>query len=449
MGHPGFNRQWAAPTRASGASTAAHGRGRGRRGRVGRLGGPGRPGHAGPPPWVAGLFGLGQGEQRRGPRVRRGDVRSAILDVLRSAAETRRAGQRLPGHPADRRAQRRRLAAQPRLGLPDHPAAPGRGAASRPTTSAAARPCASPTRARPTSPSTPTSSPPSGGRSTGADREDGRRSPTSSPRSARSWARCGRSSPRARRASSAAAIDVLVDTRRKLYGILADGDEADDDEDDDERDRVVTEPAADQRRRARARGGRPGRALRPGPADRRRARRAARAGLGRPGPGASSPRSSATCRAGLRRAARQGRGPERPRPEPAGGGAVSRCRCSRSCRVLVVLGGRDFHAPFLLRLRGASGSWCSAHRGCRHRSRAPTGSPAGAERQQLVDPREAVARDSSSQRAARTDPGPAPRPGRRPRPAGPRAGSAARSRGATGSARRGAAGPGGASANRR
>lgn len=39
-------------------------------------------GMPGPPPWVAGLFGLGQGEPQRGPRVRRGDVRAAILDVL-------------------------------------------------------------------------------------------------------------------------------------------------------------------------------------------------------------------------------------------------------------------------------------------------------------------------------------------------------------------------------
>ena len=44
----------------------------------------GRPGHQGPP-WLAGLFGLGQPDQRRGPRVRRGDVRTAILDVLRVA----------------------------------------------------------------------------------------------------------------------------------------------------------------------------------------------------------------------------------------------------------------------------------------------------------------------------------------------------------------------------
>lgn len=43
------------------------------------------PGRQGPPPWVAGLF--GGGDQRRGPRVRRGDVRSAILDVLKGAGE--------------------------------------------------------------------------------------------------------------------------------------------------------------------------------------------------------------------------------------------------------------------------------------------------------------------------------------------------------------------------
>ncbi|TNM38275.1 PadR family transcriptional regulator [Nocardioides albidus] len=52
------------------------GRGRGRHGG----GGPGLP-----PPWLAGLFGMGRPEPGRGPRVRRGDVRSAILDVLREA----------------------------------------------------------------------------------------------------------------------------------------------------------------------------------------------------------------------------------------------------------------------------------------------------------------------------------------------------------------------------
>lgn len=45
---------------------------------------PHRGGGPGMPPWVAGLFGMGRPEG--GPRVRRGDVRSAILDVLRTAA---------------------------------------------------------------------------------------------------------------------------------------------------------------------------------------------------------------------------------------------------------------------------------------------------------------------------------------------------------------------------
>ena len=42
----------------------------------------GRGGRPGPPPWLAGLFGLAQGEQPRPQRARRGDVRAAILDVL-------------------------------------------------------------------------------------------------------------------------------------------------------------------------------------------------------------------------------------------------------------------------------------------------------------------------------------------------------------------------------
>ena len=52
-------------------------------------GGPGGPpwaqghrGRPGPPPWLAGLFGLVQPEPPRGPRVKRGDVRAAILDVV-------------------------------------------------------------------------------------------------------------------------------------------------------------------------------------------------------------------------------------------------------------------------------------------------------------------------------------------------------------------------------
>lgn len=55
--------------------------------RGGPHGGPGGPGYGGPPPWLAGLFGFGRPEGSRSPRVRRGDVRSAILDVLRAAGE--------------------------------------------------------------------------------------------------------------------------------------------------------------------------------------------------------------------------------------------------------------------------------------------------------------------------------------------------------------------------
>ena len=65
---------------------------------AGGPGGPGGPGgHGGPPPWLAGIFGFGQPgtEERRGPRVRRGDVRSAILDVLATAE---RSGETLNGY---------------------------------------------------------------------------------------------------------------------------------------------------------------------------------------------------------------------------------------------------------------------------------------------------------------------------------------------------------------
>jgi DNA-binding PadR family transcriptional regulator len=41
-----------------------------------------RSGRQGPPPWLAGIFGLAGQETSRGPRVRRGDVRVAILTVL-------------------------------------------------------------------------------------------------------------------------------------------------------------------------------------------------------------------------------------------------------------------------------------------------------------------------------------------------------------------------------
>lgn len=48
----------------------------------GPWGGSEQPWRHGPPPWVAGLFGTAHGRAGRGPKVRRGDVRAAILDVL-------------------------------------------------------------------------------------------------------------------------------------------------------------------------------------------------------------------------------------------------------------------------------------------------------------------------------------------------------------------------------
>ena len=87
MGQAGFNRQWAREFEARfNQHRGGHQRGWGG-GQWSAWGGPfagqpfaGRQG--GPPPWLAGRFGLAQGQQGRGPRVRRGDVRVAIIDVL-------------------------------------------------------------------------------------------------------------------------------------------------------------------------------------------------------------------------------------------------------------------------------------------------------------------------------------------------------------------------------
>ena len=93
--------------------------------------GPGGTAPTGPPPWVQELVaqlrrsGLGRDSRRR-PRVRRGDVRYGDPRRARAGAD-----ERLPDHPADLRAHQRRLEAQPRLGLPDRPAARGRRAWSR------------------------------------------------------------------------------------------------------------------------------------------------------------------------------------------------------------------------------------------------------------------------------------------------------------------------------
>lgn len=72
--HRGHGREWDGER---GPERGERG-GRGRGGRGGPMGGP--------PPWMAGLFGLGSPERGRGPRVRRGDVRAAIIDVLATAA---------------------------------------------------------------------------------------------------------------------------------------------------------------------------------------------------------------------------------------------------------------------------------------------------------------------------------------------------------------------------
>ncbi len=85
MGHRGFSKQW---TEGPGAPWQQHRSSRSGRGRGGPEwgGGPFGVPAGGPPPWVAGLFGMGQPERSRGPRARRGDVRAAILDVLATAA---------------------------------------------------------------------------------------------------------------------------------------------------------------------------------------------------------------------------------------------------------------------------------------------------------------------------------------------------------------------------
>ena len=89
MAHPMWTPDFEPTRRQRGGR--GHGRhgGPGGRGRGGPWGGP----MGGPPPWVAQMFGPefgagpgGRGGQRRS-RVRRGDVRSAILDVLHTSTE--------------------------------------------------------------------------------------------------------------------------------------------------------------------------------------------------------------------------------------------------------------------------------------------------------------------------------------------------------------------------
>ena len=86
------NNPWAAEFEAV-RRQRGRGRGHGRHQYGPGTGGPGWGGPMGPPPWVAQMFGPqwaghtgGRGSRGRA-RVRRGDVRSAILDVLATAPE--------------------------------------------------------------------------------------------------------------------------------------------------------------------------------------------------------------------------------------------------------------------------------------------------------------------------------------------------------------------------
>ncbi|MBO0845379.1 MAG: PadR family transcriptional regulator [Nocardioides sp.] len=77
-----FESMWQQHARGQGGWGGGHGRGGEWSGPWGswQWGPPGR--RSGPPPWLSGLFGLATQEPARGPRVRRGDVRMAILAVL-------------------------------------------------------------------------------------------------------------------------------------------------------------------------------------------------------------------------------------------------------------------------------------------------------------------------------------------------------------------------------
>jgi len=183
---------------------------------------------------VAGLFGLAQGEQRRGPRVRRGDVRAAILDVLRTSAET---GEPVNGYQVIQQiADRSGGAWRPSPGsvyptvqqLEDEGLVETddeRGRRSlRLTTAGQEYVAAHPDELAAVW--TPFDAP---------DREEqgpgfGDLKPEIGQVMGAVWQIVSSGSPQQRRA----AVDILVETRRKLYGVLADGEDLDAEDDSDE-----------------------------------------------------------------------------------------------------------------------------------------------------------------------------------------------------------------------
>jgi DNA-binding PadR family transcriptional regulator len=182
---------------------------------------------------VAGLFGLGSmHDQRRGPRVRRGDVRSAILDVLREAEGS---GEQVNGYQVIQQISERSGGAwRPSPGsvyptiqqLQDEglvETEDGRGRKSLTLSDEGRQYVAEhadelaqvwrPFERQATDESSFSGLKPEIGQVMGAV-----------------WQIVTSGSESQQRA----AIDVLVETRRKLYGILADGYVSDDDEDEDE-----------------------------------------------------------------------------------------------------------------------------------------------------------------------------------------------------------------------
>jgi DNA-binding PadR family transcriptional regulator len=231
MGHKGFGRQWAGHAEQQ---WRAHG------GRHGGWGGPwggwgpvGRPGNPGPPPWVAGLFGLAQGERQRGPRARRGDVRAAILDVLRTAQA---AGEEVNGYQVIQQiAERSGGAWRPSPGsvyptiqqLEDEGLVEtdlGNGGRRSVRLTEEGRAYAADHADELDAVWAPFEAPaPDAGRAEHVDLK-----PEIGQVMSAVWQIVTSGSDQQRRA----AVDILVETRRKLYGVLADGDQGSEEEDD-------------------------------------------------------------------------------------------------------------------------------------------------------------------------------------------------------------------------